>query len=124
MARGESGKGTNASILHKDKTVPLITTVDADNKVLAALVKYIKSSPNGKICTVGTKDVWNLAAFYVANAHVERGTFKIKTLCLNHKDILSLKTLEDGLDWICLSDGSNNNGYAKVLCTIFLLFLK
>ena len=63
--------------------------IEAEAEMLAALLNYIGNSPDGKICTVPTKDMWNLSAFYAANAHIEKGTFRIKAFCTKYEDKLS-----------------------------------
>lgn len=119
-----SGECVSNNILsYGDNSSPSRTTAEAETEVLNALVDFIKSSPNGKICTVGSNDVWNLSGFYATNAHIRKGNVKIKALCTRNKDVLSWKMLEDGLDWISLSNGSNSDAGAKVVCYCFRLDL-
>lgn len=123
FASGKCYKGANCNFLHRDNSPPPKATIEAETEMLTALQNYIESAPNSKICTVPTSDAWNLSAFY-ANSSVKKGTFKIKAFCTRHKDVLSWKTLEDGLNWICLSDGSNSNDDAKVGLNSYYLCLE
>ena len=107
-------KGANCNFLHRANSPPPKATIEAETEMLAALLNYIGNSPDGKICTFPTKDMWNLSAFYAANSHIEKGTFKIRAFCTKHEDKLSWKTFEDGRDWICLSNGGDEDGDAKV----------